>query len=78
MNKETYMVQAKKDLRTQGRIILMEMKTLIIIGGENYKRLQIQLIRESKKKIVLTIVTKNNIKKTPNNVGNDYVRRQVN
>ena len=73
MNIEPYMVMEKEDLKTQGEIILMEMKTLIIIGGENYKRLQIQLIRESKKKIVLTIVTKNNIKKTPNGVGNDYV-----
>ena len=64
MNIEPYMVLAKKDLRTQGGIILMEMKTLIIIGGENYKRLQIQLIRESKKKIVLTIEKKITLKNT--------------
>lgn len=35
MNIEPYMVLAKKDLRTQRGIILIEMKTLIIIGGEN-------------------------------------------
>ena len=39
MNIEPYMVMEKEDLKTQGEIILMEMKTLIIIGGENYKRL---------------------------------------